>query len=81
MVRFQIYLKDEQAKLLADLAREQHIPKAELIREGIDMVIRRRISEQEDPLLSLIGQAGFVGRSDISEEHDAYLASRMKRRS
>ena len=31
--------------------------------------------EATDPLLDLIGQAGRIGRRDVSRRHDAYLAA------
>jgi len=66
-----------QTNLLSELAIKLNKTKAELIREGINLMMRKKISDQEDPLLSLIGQAGYAGKSDISERHDAYLTAQI----
>ncbi|MFH0802120.1 MAG: ribbon-helix-helix domain-containing protein [bacterium] len=78
MNRFQIYLTSRQARQLGELAQRLHIPKAELIREGIDLLIRKKVAAEEDPLLSLIGQAGRTGHGDISENHNEYLIGRKQ---
>lgn len=83
MTRVQVLLTEEQDRKLEALAKTLRSSKARLVREGVDIVLRRRIPRGKDPLLGLIGQAGKVGRSDISTAHDEYLASvtlRRKRR-
>ena len=81
MVRIQVYLMEHQDKKLESLARALGTTKAELIREGVDLVLRHKIDEAKDPLLELVGQAGKAGRSDISIRHDEYLSSaRLRRR-
>jgi hypothetical protein len=74
VIRFQTYLEEKQAQQLADLSKQLGISRAELIREGVDLVLQRNITADDDPLMGLIGQAGKVGRSDISEHHDSYLS-------
>lgn len=80
MIRIQIHLLESQDKKLESLARELGTSKAELIREGVDLILRQKIDETKDPLLELVGQAGKVGRSDLSIRHDEYLASSQLRR-
>lgn len=81
MIRIQVHLMESQDKKLESLARKLGTSKAELIREGVDLVLRQKIEEAKDPLLELVGQAGKVGRSDLSIRHDEYLAStRLRRR-
>ena len=81
MIRIQIHLLESQNKKLESLARELGTSKAELIREGVDLVLRQKIDETKDPLLELVGQAGKAGRSDLSIRHDEYLTSaRLRRR-
>lgn len=75
MTRLQIVLTDEQNRQLAKLARKRQMSKAHLVREGIDLVLRREGEEVPDPLLDLIGQAGRIGRRDVSRRHDAYLTA------
>lgn len=74
MTRIQVYLNEVQYKKLTALAKALGVTKAELIREGVDLVLREKVGQSHDPLLELIGQAGRVGRSDISARHDDYLA-------
>ena len=80
MTRVQILLTEEQDHRLEALARRLQSSKAALVREGVEAVLQRRNVGREDSLLGLIGQAGRVGRKDISRRHDAYLAAAERRR-
>lgn len=75
MTRIQVYLTDVQYKKLTSLAKALRVTKADLIRQGVDLILREKVRQSPDPLLELIGQAGQVGRSDISARHDEYLAA------
>jgi hypothetical protein len=46
----------------------------------VDLVFQHVERDGADPLLSLIGQAGRVGRKDIAARHDAFLAATERRR-
>ena len=74
MTRLQVALSEEQNRCLEELAQKRKTTKAHLVREGIELVLQQNKDETPDPLLDLIGQAGCVGRSDISRRHDEYLA-------
>ncbi len=80
MTRVQILLTEEQDLRLEALARRLGTSKAALVREGVEAVLSRRDAKNENPLLDLIGQAGRVGRKDISRRHDAYLLGAERRR-
>lgn len=81
MTRVQVLLTEEQDRKLEALAKALRSSKARLVREGVDLVLRRKTRRGADPLLELIGRAGKVGRADISSAHDNYLASfRLRRR-
>jgi hypothetical protein len=81
MTRVQVLLTEEQDRKLEALARALQSSKARLVREGVELVLRRKTRGQRDPLFELVGRAGRVGRSDISAAHDDYLAaSRLRRR-
>jgi hypothetical protein len=73
VTRVQILLTEEQDRRLEALARRLATSKAQLVREGVDFVLQRREQRKSDSLFDLIGQAGRVGRKDISRRHDAYL--------
>ena len=75
VTRVQILLREEQDRRLGALARRLRISKASLVREGVETVLQRREAGGRDSLLDLIGQAGRVGRNDISRRHDAYLSA------
>ncbi len=74
MTRVQVLLTEEQDRQLESLARRLRTSKAALVREGVDSVLQRRQAGTQDSLLALIGQAGRVGRKDLSRSHDAFLA-------
>ncbi len=80
MTRVQVLLTEEQDRQLESLARRLRTSKAALVREGVENVIRRRQAGGQDSLLALIGQAGRVGRKDLSRVHDAYLAGAARER-
>ena len=75
MTRVQILLTEEQDRRLERLARRLRTSKARLVREGVDFVLQHREARASDALLELVGQAGPVGRKDVSRRHDAYLVA------
>jgi hypothetical protein len=81
MTRVQILLTEEQDRRLEELARKLRTSKARLVRDGVDVVLRQRAPRGGDPLLDLVGQAGRIGRTDVSRRHDAYLTGVVGNRS
>ena len=73
MTRLQVLLTEEQDRRLKELAQKRKTSKANLVREGIKLVLQQKRDETPDPLLDLIGQAGRIGQSDVSRRHDEYL--------
>jgi hypothetical protein len=74
MRRTQVYLTDAQYHKLEAVAKSLGVSMAELIRQGVDLVLREKAILGRDPLLDLVGQAGPAGRLDIAAQHDACLA-------
>jgi hypothetical protein len=74
MTRLQLLLPESQDQRLRTLARTQGTTRAELIRRGIDNILRESGLGDDDPLLGLIGQAGHGGDRRASQEHDRLLA-------
>jgi len=78
MVRTQIQLTEEQARSLDELSRETGQSKADLIRESVDRMIAGRASlsreERARRALSAIGLFSSDDVTDLSENHDKYLA-------
>ncbi|MBI4701023.1 MAG: CopG family transcriptional regulator [Deltaproteobacteria bacterium] len=72
MIRIQLHLSEAQDRQLRRLARRTGSNRAELIRRGVDLLLRTDTSVP-DPLLALVGAAGPAGRPDVSERHDELL--------
>jgi len=75
MVRTQIQLTQEQAAELKRIAAERGVSVAEIVREGVDRVIResRGLSWEERKRRALAVVGRFEGPSDLSERHDDYF--------
>jgi len=80
MTRVQILLSEDQDRRLEALARRLGASKSTLVREGVESVLQRREAGAVDALLELVGQAGRVGRTDVSRRHDAVLAGLKRKR-
>jgi len=80
MTRVQILLTEEQDRRLEQLARKRRASKASLVREGVELLRRQVHPDGREPLLKLVGQAGAIGRRDVSTHHDEYLAAFERRR-
>ncbi|MFW6180581.1 MAG: ribbon-helix-helix domain-containing protein [Spirochaetota bacterium] len=76
MVRTQIQLTEEQARQLKLLSAQRGVPLAELVRQGIDRLLKE--SSIADPRERKRKAREAVGRfrsgkSDVSLHHDRYL--------
>lgn len=67
----QVYLRPDQDSALRQLAATRKVSMAELVREGVDSVIKNAPIE-EDPLLGIIG-LGSSDVTDLAERHDYYI--------
>jgi hypothetical protein len=76
MVRTQIQLTEEQAKVLKRIAQSRHLSVAELIRSAVDSMIKSSsaidIEERRKRAIDSVGRFRS-GKRDISMSHDAYL--------
>lgn len=79
MTRVQILLPEDQDRRLEALAAKRRESKGKLIRRALDLLLRTE-SAEEEPLLSLIGQAGHSRRPDASDRHDRILAGSERSR-
>lgn len=77
MVRTQIQLTDEQAAALKKLAAGRNESVAELIRRGVDTLLRSispvTPDERRHRAIAVAGRFRS-GRKDLSSEHDKHLA-------
>lgn len=78
MTRIQVLLSRAQNEKLTYLAKRIGTSKSGLIRDAVDRLLKERVPEDSDPLLELIGQAGEVGKMDISAHHDRYLVEKER---
>lgn len=73
MHRLQIYLDMNTDAHLRRLSAKTGKPKAALIRDGINLLLKKETSKMDDSLLDLIGIGGNGGYPDAAERHDDYL--------
>ena len=76
MIRTQVQLTEEQARVLKNLASIRQVSVAELIRQSVDALIRssREIDTEERRRRAIAAAGRFhSGASDISAKHDEYL--------
>jgi predicted DNA-binding protein len=73
MRRLQIYLDPKMDAHLRSLSVKTGKPKAELIRDGIGLLLEKEASQMADSLLDIVGIGGKAGYPDASERHDDYL--------
>ena len=77
MIRTQIQLTQEQAQTLKAMAAARTSSVAALIRESVDLLIRRAggvdIAERKRRAIAAAGRF-HSGQADISVEHDRHLA-------
>jgi len=76
MVRTQIQLTEEQARMLKKLALSRHLSIAELIRQAVDSLIKSStapdVEERRKRALEAAGRFSS-GLCDLSAEHDKYI--------
>jgi predicted DNA-binding ribbon-helix-helix protein len=77
MIRTQIQFTQEQWKALKKIAATRHVSIAELVRQSVDQLIRspenQNIDEYHQLAVEIVGKYQS-GVSDISANHDKYLA-------
>jgi len=82
MIRTQVQLTEEQSISLKRLSAEKGKPVAELIRQGIDIVLQSADmvspEEQRKRAISVAGRFQS-GVSDLSRKHDKHLAEAFKK--
>ncbi len=82
MVRTQIQLTEAQAKALKDAAARQGRSMAELVRDGVEVLLRTQAGPSREELkrraIAALGRFRS-GKSDVSSDHDRYLAEAFRR--
>jgi hypothetical protein len=81
MVRTQIQLPEQQVSILKQLALQQHVSMAELIRRAVDMFTASpatmNLQELQQRALAAAGRF-HSGHKEIATRHDDYLAEAFK---
>jgi hypothetical protein len=72
----QVYLRADQMDALRSLSERRGESMAELVREGVDKILKE-VPLEEDPLLEIIGIFDS-GVGDLSEKHDEVLARMIR---
>ena len=80
MVRYQMFIEEEQKSMLDELHRRLNLPVAELVRRAISRLVDEEnkgvvysgADEQVNNLLSLAGVCEG-GPSDLADNHEQYL--------
>lgn len=67
----QIYLRADQMETLHRVAERRGESLAELVRQGVDLLLEQ-LPPEEDPLLDIIGLYDSA-LGDLAEKHDDYL--------
>ena len=83
MIRTQIQLTEEQARSLKRLAAARGRSMADLIREGVDLMLRSDRAEDRRERMSRASRAFGKfrsGKSDLSRKHDEYFAEATVRK-
>ena len=81
MVRTQIQLREEQARMLKKLAAARGVSVATLVRQSVDELLRHSTSVgEEERRQRAIAAAGRFrsGESDVSSEHDRHLVEAFR---
>ena len=73
----QIYLNERQNQALRRLAKEKNTSVSELVRRGIDLLLRQ-VPAEHDPAYQMIG-LGASGVANIAEQHDEYLLQEIEK--
>ena len=77
MVRTQIQITEEQSDLLKQVAKEENISIAKLIRLSIDQLVKTRFvineAEKKKNAMMAVNQSFHSGKNDVSTNHDQYL--------
>lgn len=79
MVRTTVYLEEDTALAIRQLAEAENRPQAEIIREALNTYLRQAQAQGRRPLPPGIG-AYRSGRQDVSEQAEALLRQAARRR-
>ena len=77
MIRTQVQFTEKQWEALKKIAAARHVSVAEIVRQSVEQMLRspdnRTLDEYRQLAAEIVGKYGS-GHSDISTNHDQYLA-------
>lgn len=73
----QVYLRPDQDKALRQLAEKEGTSLAELVRRGIDRLLRE-MPVEDDPAMRIIA-LGRSNKKDLSTAHDRYIVQALRK--
>jgi ribbon-helix-helix protein len=81
MVRYQMFIDEQQKRLLDELHQRLRVPVAELVRRAIDRLVEEQrvsgfvYSQEDEQINSLLSLAGVCegGPVDLADNHEQYL--------
>lgn len=77
MIRTQVQLTEEQWRMLRQVASERQLSLAELVRQGVDVLLSQRTDLSRESrwerAASIVGRFSS-GQNDLSSQHDKLLA-------
>jgi predicted transcriptional regulator len=79
MTRVQILLSEDEDRRLEELSEARGESKSSLVRRALGLFLGLE-SEDREPLLALVGQAGRVGTRQAARHHDRLLADAKRKR-
>jgi hypothetical protein len=79
MTRVQILLSEDEDRRLEELAEARGESKSSLVRRALGLFLQVESDDQE-PLLTLVGQAGRAGVRNAARNHDRLLADAKRKR-
>jgi len=75
MIRTQIQLTEEQSRFLREMAEEEGVSLAEIVRRSVEAMMRSRhepsLEERRERAIALAGR--FSGPPDLAARHDDYF--------
>lgn len=83
MVRTQIQLTEEQVSALRTMSAARRVSIAQLIRASVDSFVRREAASSREAIVARAKSAAgrfASGASDVSSNHDKYLAEAFRKR-
>ncbi len=85
MIRYQMFIEEEQKTMLDELHRRLNLPVAELVRRAISRLVDEEnkgvpYPEADEQVNSLLALAGVCegGPSDLADNHEQYLRGENK---